>query len=214
METMSDFFTARVDGYDEHMLQEVEGCREGYSMLAELVPADCQTLLDLGCGTGLELDAILERHPFVEVTGIDLTEAMLQKLRAKHPDKSLRLICGDYFAVPFGEDAFDCALSFESLHHFEKEAKSVLYERIFRALHAGGCYIECDYMVDTQEEETFFFEENRRLRKENGVPSDAYYHVDTPCTIDNTMVLLKKAGFASVECRMRIGGTALLLARK
>ena len=30
LEKMSDFFTARVAGYDEHMLTEVKGCKEGY----------------------------------------------------------------------------------------------------------------------------------------------------------------------------------------
>ncbi len=30
IEKMSDFFTSRVDGYDEHMLNEVEGCKDAY----------------------------------------------------------------------------------------------------------------------------------------------------------------------------------------
>ena len=36
MEKMTDFFTARVDIYDDHMIHEVEGCREGYLKMAEL----------------------------------------------------------------------------------------------------------------------------------------------------------------------------------
>lgn len=51
---MSDFFAARVDGYDEHMLNDVEGCKDAYIKLAELLPQDTVELLDLGCGTGLE----------------------------------------------------------------------------------------------------------------------------------------------------------------
>ena len=38
IEQMSDIFTARVDGYDEHMLNNVEGCRDGYIKMAELLP--------------------------------------------------------------------------------------------------------------------------------------------------------------------------------
>ena len=63
LETMSDFFTARTEMYDEHMLTEVEGCKEGYAKMASLVPDDTQTLLDLGCGTGLELEPIFNRIP-------------------------------------------------------------------------------------------------------------------------------------------------------
>lgn len=104
MEKMSDFFAARVEGYDEHMLTEVAGCKEGYAEMARLVPISCKTLLDLGCGTGLELDEIFKKLPDLDVTGIDLTQAMLDKLKQKHPDKSLNLICGSYFDVPFGSE--------------------------------------------------------------------------------------------------------------
>ncbi len=63
LETMSDFFTARLEGYDEHMLEEVKGCREGYGKLAEALPENAGSLLDLGCGTGLELEEIFRRFP-------------------------------------------------------------------------------------------------------------------------------------------------------
>ena len=75
LETMSGFFTARTEMYDEHMLTEVEGCKEGYKKMASLLPEDCETLLDLGCGTGLELEAIYSLFPRLKVTGIDLTKA-------------------------------------------------------------------------------------------------------------------------------------------
>ena len=47
LETMSDFFTARTEMYDEHMLTEVEGCKEGYKKMASLVPMGTETLLDI-----------------------------------------------------------------------------------------------------------------------------------------------------------------------
>jgi cyclopropane fatty-acyl-phospholipid synthase-like methyltransferase len=47
---MSDFFTSRVDGYEEHM----SGCKDAYAFMALQLPEDTQTLLDIGCGTGLE----------------------------------------------------------------------------------------------------------------------------------------------------------------
>ena len=38
LEQMSDFFTTRVIGYDEHMINDVEGCKECYKKMATLVP--------------------------------------------------------------------------------------------------------------------------------------------------------------------------------
>ena len=151
IETMSDFFAARVEGYDEHMINNVEGCREGYVKMASLIPQNTQKLLDLGCGTGLELDEIFKRFPDVEVVGIDLTREMLDKLRLKHPKKNMQLICSDYFKTEFGTNKFDCAVSFETMHHFTPETKIELYRRIYNAVKPGGCYIECDYMVDPKD---------------------------------------------------------------
>ena len=83
LERMDEFFASRTHMYDEHMLNGVEGCREGYIKMAQLIPENCRSLLDLGCGTGLELEEIYRIHPEVSVTGIDLCEAMLDKLKEK-----------------------------------------------------------------------------------------------------------------------------------
>lgn len=214
LEEMSAFFTLRAEDYDEHMLTEVEGCKEGYIRMAGLVPPYCKKLLDLGCGTGLELDRIFEKLPHAKVTGIDLTEAMLQKLREKHPDKNMNLICGDYFAVDFGTSEYDCAVSFQTMHHFTHEKKRSLYKKIYNALNEGGLYIECDYMVETQDEEDHWFRENDRIRKEQGIPDGEFYHYDTPCTIENQMKMLKQAGFSSVEKVFRVENTTMLVAMK
>jgi len=214
MEKMSDFFTARVDIYDEHMFTNVKGCKEGYVEIARLIPPFCKNILDLGCGTGLELDEIFKKLPGLDVTGIDLTQAMLDKLKLKHPDKSLHLICGSYFDVPFGTEKYDCAVSFQTLHHFSKELKSGLYKKIYKALAPAGLYIECDYMVENQEEEDFYFTEYARIRKELNLSDTEFYHFDTPCTVENQINLLKGAGFSHVEKVFRIENTTMLAAYK
>ncbi len=214
LEKMSDFFALRVEEYDEHMLSDVEGCKEGYKKMASLVPSDCRTLLDLGCGTGLELDFIFSLLPDIAVTGVDLTAAMLEKLSQKHPDKNMHLICGDYFKVDFGQERFDCAVSFQTMHHFPHTRKTELYKKIYSTLNEGGLYIECDYMVETQEEEDLWFSENARIRKEQGIPDGEFYHYDTPCTIENQIKMLARAGFSSVEQVFRMENTTMLVAKK
>lgn len=214
LEKMADFFAARADIYDRHMLTEVEGCKEGYKKMAVLIPCGTETLLDLGCGTGLELDEIFPIFPDLKVTGIDLSEAMLLKLREKHHDKKLRLICRDYFSEKFGEAQFDCAVSFQTMHHFPQDKKLSLYKKINAALKEKGIYIECDYMVEKQEEEDLWFAEKERILKENGISGEDYYHYDTPCTVSNQISLMKKAGFKKVTQVFRIENTTMLIAEK
>jgi tRNA (cmo5U34)-methyltransferase len=214
IEQMSDFFTARVDGYDEHMINEVHGCKEGYVKMAELLPQDATEILDLGCGTGLELEEIFKTKPFIKVTGIDLTQAMLDKLKQKHPYKNLSLIKASYFDYDFGTCKYDVVISFETMHHFSHEDKLKLYSKVNAALKTGGQYIECDYMVESQEEEDFYYRENKRIRKEQDIKDGEFYHYDTPCTIDNQIKILSKAGFRNMEMKWKIENTTIIVARK
>lgn len=216
MEKMSEFFTARVNGYDEHMIKNVEGCKEAYTRLAQLIPSTCQNILDLGCGTGLELDCIFQALPNVSVVGIDLTQAMLDALKSKYQiqyrNKKITLICDDYFKVEFGIAKFDCVISFQTMHHFSHEKKLRLYEKVYRSLKAEGTYIECDYMVEKQEEEDYYYAENRRIRRELGIPEEEFYHYDTPCTVENQIAMFKQVGFTRVNEVFRKGNTTIIQA--
>lgn len=214
IEKMSDYFTARVDEYDEHMRNDVEGCQDGYVKMAELLPLDIERLLDLGCGTGLELDEIFKRYPYINVTGIDLTQAMLDKLKHKHPDKNMVLINGSYFDYDFGVCKYDTAISFQTMHHFSHDDKIILYSKILKALREGAQYIECDYMVEKQEVEDYYYSENKRIRKENGIKDGEFYHYDTPCTIINQINMLLRAGFKKAEMNWRVGNTTIIVAQK
>ncbi len=214
LEKMSDFFTTRVDGYDNHMINEVVGCKEGYLKMAELLPRTVANLLDLGCGTGLELDEIFKTHPNIKVTGVDLTKAMLDRLKQKHPNKDLTLINASYFEYDFGIERFDAVISFQTMHHFSHEQKIKLYSRVYSALKPGGKYIECDYMVIDQKDEDLYFKENERIRKELNIPDGEFYHYDTPCTIDNQLKLLQIAEFAKVEMVWRMENTTIVVADK
>jgi SAM-dependent methyltransferase len=211
---MNEFFTKRVDEYDQHMINNVDGCKEGYIKMAELLPKDVNEILDLGCGTGLELDEIFKVTPQVHVTGVDLTEAMLNKLKQKHPDKNLSLINASYFEYDFGSQKFDVVISFQTMHHFSHEDKIKLYSKIFDALKVNGVYIECDYMIESQDEEDFYYRENKRIRKENNIRENEFYHYDTPCTINNQIMMLDKAGFGDVEMNFRIGNTTIIVSKK
>lgn len=213
METMADFFAARVDGYDEHMLTNVEGCKEAYAQMAQLVPANCRKLLDLGCGTGLELEPIFALQPDIFVTGIDLSSAMLARLGEKFGGKQLDLRLGSYFDLPFPQ-GIDCAISFETMHHFSHEKKTALYAKIHEALLPGGIYIECDYMVQDQREEDEYFAQYARLCKELSLDENTFYHFDTPCTIQNQLSMFQKAGFARAEAVFRLGNTSIIVASK
>lgn len=213
LEKMDDFFASRVGMYDSHMLNDVPGCKSGYAEMARRIPKNTKSLLDLGCGTGLELSEIFRRFPKLLVTGVDLTKAMLDALKVKFKDAPLRLIHGDYFTCDFG-GKYDCAVSFQTMHHFKKSDKLVLYKKIYAALSTCGTYIECDYMVENQEDEDFYFAEYERLIRTQSLSGETYYHFDTPCTVSNQILLLKQAGFSCVQKVWKCENTTMIVAEK
>lgn len=214
LEEMGGFFAKRLSGYEHQMLVNVEGCRDGYKVLAENVSKNTENIIDLGCGTGLELDEIFKLNPNISVTGIDLSEEMLGELKRKHGDKKLDLRCESYFDSDFGENVFDCAISFQTMHHFSHDEKIKLYEKIRNSLKNGGVYIEGDYMARSQFEEDFYYAENARLREKQNLPVGAFYHYDTPCTAANQTEMLLKAGFSEVKQLFKQGNTVILIAQK
>ena len=200
LEKMSEFFENRLDSYDNHMLTEIEKADEFYPFTASLLPKDENAkILDLGCGTGLELEFYFPLNPAAKITGIDLSKGMLNAMREKFPYKNISLICGSYFDVPFGENAFDAAVSVESLHHFTAEEKIPLYKKLHKALKKGGYFILTDYLCKTEEEEKLYREAYLGLKKEQGITDNEFYHYDTPLTLEHEIEVLKKAGFSSVK---------------
>ena len=200
LERMSEFFDCRIEGYEEHMLDCIEGAREFYPFTASLLPTKTGArVLDLGCGTGLELDEFFALNPSARVTGIDLAPRMLARLREKFPDKELELIEGSYFELELGDGIYDAAVSVESLHHFTKREKTFLYSRLHRALLDGGYFILTDYFAETDALERSLREDYLRLLSEQGIADGEFYHYDTPLTVAHETEALLEAGFSSVK---------------
>lgn len=215
LEEMASFFENRLTDYDEHMMTAIEGAAEFYRFTAAQLPmAESCAILDLGCGTGLELEDYFARNPSAKITGIDLSEGMLSALRNKFPNRSLDLLCGSYFDVPFGIERFHAAVSVESLHHFAVERKRSLYKRLVDALKADGYLILTDYFAESEALEREYAANLQRLKQEQGISGDSFYHYDTPLTVQHEMEALRDAGFADVRILHHWGATYTLKAIK
>ncbi len=94
------------------------------------------SILDVGCGTG-NFSIKLAQMGF-DVTGIDLSEKMLDK--AKKKTKNLRLnikfIKGDTHSLSFEDNAFDAVVSMAAFEFIE-DASRVLHE-MFRVAKPGA----------------------------------------------------------------------------
>ena len=199
LEKMDVFFENRLEEYDTHMMTNIASADEFYPFTAKCLPvADGCRVLDLGCGTGLELEFYYLENPSAKVTGIDLSRGMLSALKKKLTGKDITLVCGSYFDVPFGNQVFEAAVSVESLHHFTKEEKMPLYTKLHKALKKDGYFILTDYFALSNGEESEYRQNLLALKAEQGIFDNDFYHYDTPLTVEHEIEALTEAGFSTV----------------
>ena len=210
-EEMSAFFTKRLAHYEDVHLGN---WGELYAHIADFFDGGLETLLDIGCGTGLELEAYFRQGGAATVTGIDLSADMLDALRQKRPGQRLTLVQGSYFTLPLGEGRYDAAVSVESLHHFPARQKADLYRRLCCALKPGGYFVLTDYFAASDAQEAQYFADLQQLKAAQGLPDGAFYHYDTPLTVAHETEALQGAGFATVEDLCHWGATHTLRAAR
>ena len=190
---------------------------ELYGAVADPIPRTQAAIriLDLGCGTGQQLEPVFEKVPNARVTGIDLAEKMLEQLRRKFSSKASQLTLkqGSYLHLPLGSEEYDYAIATLTMHHLPPKNKQRVYEKIGRALRPGGTYIEGDTTDKTQaEEEEGLYWYNRWIAK---LPKgdEAEWNYDINLCPDTNMRLLNNAGFSEIKHTWSKGTLAVLVAR-
>lgn len=217
-EEIADFFNENAAGYEKMHLSAVEDGMEGKRSMVGQLPESLKHLLDLGAGTGLELEELFRRFPDISVTVVDISDQMLARLQQRFPDKNIKVIAGDYFTADFGNEPYDAAISSMSLHHWLPEEKTKLFRRILDALAPGAVYVENDFLLTegTPEQiaakEECGIEERRRLDEEN--PSLTHVHLDVPMSVATEIQLLKDAGFSDIKEVWRSANNVTLTAHK
>lgn len=186
-ENIREFFNNKVESYDEVHLKYFKT----KAQITENLKEEPEKVLDLGCGTGLELIPLFKKYPNVYVTAIDITENMIESLKKREFIDHVIPICGDFFEVDFQED-FDAIISTSALHHFLKEDKSMLYKKIYNSLKKKGEFINSDKIAKNTKEE-------KELIKEYEEYKYTRAHIDTPLSIKTEEKLLKKAGFKKIK---------------
>lgn len=180
------FFNEKITTYDD----DHSGLMGTKKYLANSLSKDIKRVLDLGAGTGLELIYLFELFPDIEVTVIDITENMLEKLKTRSFSDHVTTICGDFFEVEF-KKGYDAVISTSALHHFKKEEKEKLYQKIYNCLKENGQFLNCDKIALTKEDE-----EKNLYELEHNIEN--YKHIDTPLTVENELEILKKLNFKDI----------------
>ena len=109
------------------------------------VPRAGMRVLDVGCGTGMLLEAMADRYPGCRFVGVDASEAMLRRA-ADRVTAGTELYQAPAEALPFSRDAFDVVVTSSSLHFWQDREGGMA--EIARVLAPGGACVVTDWCAD------------------------------------------------------------------
>jgi tRNA (cmo5U34)-methyltransferase len=202
IEGMADFFNLRSGGYDNHMRKVIgEDFNDFYDTVSLPMPNTDEALaiLDLGCGTGLEIEGIYKKVSRASLVCVDLSREMLSELKEKYSSHdNLVLVEGSYLEYGYEPDKYDFVVSVMTMHHLEHDAKRKLYGSIHATLKEGACYIEGDYVVN-DEREKMIFNEYTDLKKDHPEIANGSCHIDIPFSKKTQLELFRDAGFSKID---------------
>jgi tRNA (cmo5U34)-methyltransferase len=185
----------------------------------QYLPAGAKNILELGCGTGILTEKILDACPHAEVTGVDIAADMLDKARAKPSLKKARFVRGD-IRDAWPEEHYDAIITTLCLHHLSKNEWLHIGQRASRVLAPEGRFICGDiFRTDHEWENRLLVESWQRSMLEGNVSEDiiaemtAQYIRNAPkiSTIPEFRNQLTKAGFSCTFAPLSMSIVGLII---
>ncbi len=177
-------------------------------------------ILDVATGTGDLAISAMKLNPS-HVTGIDISEKMLEEGRIKISKKGLsdriEMICGDSENIPFGDHTFDIAMVAFGVRNFSDRLKGLM--EINRVLKEGGMLMVMEFSLPDNylfKQLYFFyftkllpligrfFSKNRTAYRY--LPESVMQFPDN----EQFIMLIAKAGFSGIEQKKLTMGIATI----
>jgi len=144
------------------------------------------TILDLGCGPGLDIRAFDEAR--LHSVGLDISGRLLETAR-QQASLAGRVVLGDLRSLPFADASFDGVWADGSLHHVVRSEVLAALKEVSRVLKPGGGFAAS---LERGEGEGYLVE----LDNISATRWYAYYEPD------EWRAILRKSGFQMVDALM------------
>lgn len=124
--------------YDES-IGTTDDCLAEILQALDLAPGEPAAVLELGCGTGRLLGALAARRPMWLLTGVDISERIIDRARAREDLRNVALWVGDGRTIPpAAGDGFDAVYSMGLFQHLPADACAGYVREVARVLRPGG----------------------------------------------------------------------------
>jgi len=92
---------------------------------------------DFACGPGQTTKYL--KNLGIEISGLDLSEKILEQARTIHPEIHFRK--GNILELKFENDSIAGVVAFYAIVHFTEEQVGIAFREIFRVLQSGGIFL-------------------------------------------------------------------------
>jgi ubiquinone/menaquinone biosynthesis C-methylase UbiE len=112
-----DFYTSTAARYDAMHVEEGDEHYRALELISALVDGfDYRSVLDVGTGTGRGVKHLIDRHPGVDVRGVEPVRAMIDEAE-RNGITSGRIVEATGDRLPFQDQSFDAVCELGVLHH-------------------------------------------------------------------------------------------------
>lgn len=203
-------FNMAAEGYDKDRRKFIPCFDDFYEDTTAFLAANItqpKLVTDLGAGTGL-LTYFWQKHfPDTKFVLADIADDMLNVARRRFEgNDKVSFIVNDY-CRELPDIPFDTAISALSIHHLEHEDKQTLFDRLYKALPAGGLFVNYDqFCGGTAELDRWYDSYWEGQLYSSGISAgdialwEERRKLDRECTVEEECAMLEKSGFGTVKC--------------
>jgi tRNA (cmo5U34)-methyltransferase len=216
------YFNTIAPSYDSQARRGIPRYDEMLAELAESLPVEADSVLELGGGTGALTRRLVARFPKASIDVVDASEGMLEVLRRsvlRDEAPRLQIVHAAFEDLARPAGIYDLVTSSMSLHHVID--KTTFYTSIHTWLRPGGFLIFADELTGAiphiqachWDRWLAFAGRTDGLTREE--LEECLEHVETYDhyeTLPNQLSFLKAAGFSTVDCVWRHLNYAIFVA--
>ncbi|MEI6326852.1 MAG: methyltransferase domain-containing protein [Candidatus Roizmanbacteria bacterium] len=151
-------FSSWADNYD-NPINSITFRQTNTHIVKLLDPRHHSSLLDVGCGSGLLIQYLLDTNRNMKLYGLDITPKMIEVAKRKfqsHPQVEITL--GSAINMPYADNTFDYVTCASSFHHHPDPLEST--REMVRVLKPGGKLLILDMCIEGLLRKIFFAFEN------------------------------------------------------
>jgi putative AdoMet-dependent methyltransferase len=157
-------------------------------------------VLDIGIGTGAVANLFAKRG--AQVTGVDISQEMLDLCNQQYPDFDLHL--GTFTDIPLNDDTFDYVVSGFAFHETSPDKRANACREIARVLKPQGYLFILDIM----------FASNAAIEEASELIANEWDENEDYAIVGDLDRLIREQDFASVQWRQTAPFHWMIIARK